>query len=218
MISYFNTHRFQKVSQTWYTLAQSNIFMPSHRLSLLVYLLSITSPLWQVWQQTTKTSLQRRTPLSALILKHSERVKLPDHQQPPPKQSHRSETKWSLIIFSCSRINIYERASKAFPFPIVEAGSHQSRPCPTPAWSCVWGSDGVGLGVVAGRVRRRDGVGFNASALHVGDQLVGDLGQHVFRQPRHAQHMVASAVHVVSERDKLWGKKSVTLWKEPSCV
>lgn len=76
-------------------------------------------------------------------------------------------------------------------------------PCPTPTWSCVWGSDRVGLGLVAGRVSRWDGVRLNASALHVGDQLVGDLRQYVFSQPRHAQHMVSCAVHVVSEWDKL---------------
>lgn len=85
---------------------------------------------------------------------------------------------------------------------------NQSQPCP-------WCSDGVGLGLVDGRVSRWGGVRFNSSALHVGDQLVGDLGQYIFRQPSHAQHVVASAVHVVSERDKLlWHGKEIYDWKE----
>lgn len=75
----------------------------------------------------------------------------------------------------------------------------------TPPCNCVWCSDRVGLGVVAGGVNRWDGVGFDASALHVGNELVGDLGQYVLSQPGHAQHMVAGAVHVVSEWDKLGG-------------
>lgn len=75
-------------------------------------------------------------------------------------------------------------------------------PNPRPLAACV-GSDGAGLRGVVGRVGWRRGAGFDASALHVGDELVGDLSQHVLCQPRHAQHMVAGAVHVVSERDKL---------------
>lgn len=95
----------------------------------------------------------------------------------------------------------------------MEAGSHQSSPDSSPTQSSVWGggSDGIGLGLVAGRVRWRwDRIGFNGSALHVGDQLVGDLSQHVFGQPRHAQHMVTCAVHVVSEWHKLlWNRTDV---------
>lgn len=79
-------------------------------------------------------------------------------------------------------------------------------PCGT-ACAGVWGglSDGVSLGLDAGRVKRRHGDRFDASALHVGDQLVGDLSQHILSKPRHAQHVVPRAVHVVSERDKLLG-------------
>ena len=43
----------------------------------------------------------------------------------------------------------------------------------------------------------------DALGLHVGDQLVGDLGQHVLGQACHTQHVVARAVHVVPERHKL---------------
>lgn len=124
----------------------------------------------------------------------------------------------SRHLFCLARLIFTKGPRKRFPFsqgPVV--GSHQSRPPPhpTPTRSCVWGSDGVGLGVAAGRVSRWDGVRFNASALHGGYQLVGDLGQYVFSQPRHAQHMVACAVHVVSEWDKLlWhGKEMYGLMK-----
>lgn len=76
-------------------------------------------------------------------------------------------------------------------------------PCPTSTRGCVCSSDRVGLGLVASRVGRRYRVRFNASALHVGDQLVRDLRQYVFSQPCHAQHVVSRSVHVVSEWDKL---------------
>lgn len=72
-------------------------------------------------------------------------------------------------------------------------------------------SDGVVLGLTDGGVHRRDGTRFDASALHVGNELVRDLGQHVLRQPCHAQHVVPRAVHVVPEGNKLaWqgGNKS----------
>ncbi|TNN82888.1 hypothetical protein EYF80_006845 [Liparis tanakae] len=59
--------------------------------------------------------------------------------------------------------------------------------------SCFGCSNKIGLQLVSGRVSRRDGVRFDASALHGGDELVRDLGQHVFSQPRHAQHVVACA-------------------------
>lgn len=117
---------------------------------------------------------------------------------------------WSLIIFLFSRINIYERASKAIPFSPSKDGWWRRVPInpklAQPQCRAVCGeggSDGVGLGEVARGVSWWDWVGFNASALHVGDQLVRDLSQYVFSQPRHAQHMVTCAVHVVSERDKL---------------
>lgn len=76
-------------------------------------------------------------------------------------------------------------------------------PCPTSTRGCVCSSDRVGLRLVASRVSRRYGVRFDASALHVGDQLVRDLSQYIFSQPRHAQHVVSRSVHVVSEWDKL---------------
>lgn len=38
------------------------------------------------------------------------------------------------------------------------------------------GSHGLGLGLVLAQVQRRDRVGFDALALHVGDELVRDLG------------------------------------------
>lgn len=41
------------------------------------------------------------------------------------------------------------------------------------------------------------------SALHEGQQLVGDLGQDVFGQPGHAEDLVPRPVDVVSERDEL---------------
>lgn len=51
----------------------------------------------------------------------------------------------------------------------------------------------------------------DALCLHVGHQLVGDLGQHIPGQAGHAQHVVAGAVHVVPEGHKLgeagkWGQ------------
>ena len=49
-------------------------------------------------------------------------------------------------------------------------------------------------------------VGFDPSALHVGDELVRDLREHVFGEPRHAQHMVARPVHVITEGDELQGR------------
>lgn len=83
-------------------------------------------------------------------------------------------------------------------------GCHTSGICLAPT-----GSDGVARRLGASGVGRRDGVWFNASALHVRDQLVGDLCQDVLSQSRHAQHVVSRAIHVVPERDKLlWQKKS----------
>lgn len=44
---------------------------------------------------------------------------------------------------------------------------------------------------------------FDSSALHEGQQLVGDLGQDVLGQPGHAEDLVPGSVDVVSERDEL---------------
>lgn len=55
-----------------------------------------------------------------------------------------------------------------------------------------------------GRGRR---VGFDPPAFHVRDELVRDLCEHIFRQPGHAQHVVACSVHVISEWNKLSTKK-----------
>lgn len=41
------------------------------------------------------------------------------------------------------------------------------------------------------------------SALHEGQQLVGDLGQDILRQPGHAEDLVTRSVDVVSERHEL---------------
>lgn len=83
-------------------------------------------------------------------------------------------------------------------------GCHTSGICLAPA-----GSDGVARRLGASGVGRRDGVWFNASALHVRDQLVGDLCKDVLSQSRHAQHVVSRAIHVVPEWDKLlWQRKT----------
>lgn len=65
-----------------------------------------------------------------------------------------------------------------------------------------WGCAGRRLW---GRASRGRGQGARADALclHVGHQLVGDLGQHVAGQARHAQHVVARAIHVVPEGHEL---------------
>lgn len=111
MISYFNTHQLQKVSQTWYTLAHSNICMPSDRPSLWVHLLSFTSPLWRVWQRTIKTSFDSRL-LSALSSSSSRERKNSLITSRFPQNC--SRPKWSLILFLFSWIDIYVGAS--FPF------------------------------------------------------------------------------------------------------
>ena len=50
------------------------------------------------------------------------------------------------------------------------------------------------------------GSGFDPTGLHEGQDLVGDLGQHILGQPGHAQHLVPRAVDVVPERNKLQGR------------
>lgn len=46
-------------------------------------------------------------------------------------------------------------------------------------------------------------MGFNSSALHKRQQLVGDLGEDVLSQPGHAEDLVTGSVNVVSEWNKL---------------
>lgn len=135
---------------------------------------------------------------SPLILKQS------DHQQVTHSGRISPEQNGVSSSFCLAKLIFTKGPWKRLPFsPKNVCGFHPPRLCPTPTRSCVRGSDGVGLWGVVGRVGRWDGVRFNGSALHVEDQLVGDLGQYVFSQPSHAQHVVACAVHVVSERDKL---------------
>lgn len=52
-------------------------------------------------------------------------------------------------------------------------------------------------------VRRWSWRRFNPPGPHVGQELVGDLSQHIFGEPGHAQDVVSSAVNIVSEWDKL---------------
>lgn len=58
----------------------------------------------------------------------------------------------------------------------------------------------------AGSVGRRQRARFDAPGSHVGQELVGDLGQHFLGQAGHAENVVTTSVNVVAERDKL-GKK-----------
>lgn len=55
-------------------------------------------------------------------------------------------------------------------------------------------------------VRRRCWRWFNPPGPHVGQELVGNLSQHILGQPGHAQDVISSPVNIVSEWDKL-GKK-----------
>lgn len=59
-----------------------------------------------------------------------------------------------------------------------------------------------------GCVRRGCGVGLDAPSFHVGYKLVWDLSQNVLGQPGHAQHVVACAVNVISERHELKGENT----------
>lgn len=56
----------------------------------------------------------------------------------------------------------------------------------------------------------------DALCLHVGHQLVGDLGQHIPGQAGHAQHVVAGTVHVVPEGHELTGRKVGSGWASGS--
>lgn len=55
----------------------------------------------------------------------------------------------------------------------------------------------------AGGVGRWQGARFDPSGPHVGQELVGDLGEHLLRQASHAEDVVPSPVDVVSERNEL---------------
>lgn len=57
------------------------------------------------------------------------------------------------------------------------------------------------------RVGRRRRQRLDPAGPHVGQELVGDLGQDVFGEPGHAQDVVPCPVDVVSERDELRGKR-----------
>lgn len=62
----------------------------------------------------------------------------------------------------------------------------------------------LGLEGLAGRrVGRRRRRGFYPAGPHVGQELVGNLGQDVFGEPGHAQDVVPRSVDVVPEWDKL---------------
>lgn len=73
-----------------------------------------------------------------------------------------------------------------------------------------WGGPG---GVGAGGCR----LWFDAVSLHVGDELLGDLSQHVLGQACHAQHLAAPPVRVVAEGDKLGGGRGTGwgVWVSP---
>lgn len=55
----------------------------------------------------------------------------------------------------------------------------------------------------AGGVRRWQGAGFDPPGSHVGQELVGYLGQHFLGQAGHAENVVTASVNVVAERDEL---------------
>lgn len=59
------------------------------------------------------------------------------------------------------------------------------------------------------RVGRGRGRWLDPACLHVGEELVGDLGQDVLGEAGHAQDVVPRPVDVIPERDELRGKK----WK-----
>lgn len=96
---------------------------------------------------------------------------------------------------------------------VLPPGSAHFRAANNGGCECRWeGRRGSGAG--GGRssdalaeVRQRRGrecwPRLDPSALHEGQQLVGDLGQDVFGQPGHAEDLVPRPVDVVSERDEL---------------
>lgn len=71
-----------------------------------------------------------------------------------------------------------------------------------------------GGGGHGGRVRAggQRGPGFDPSALHEGQQLVGDLRQDVLSQAGHAQDLVPRPVDVVPERNELEGRRGKNGW------
>lgn len=80
---------------------------------------------------------------------------------------------------------------------------------------------GGGLDVLVQLRQRRGGERqprFNSSALHEGQQLVGDLGQDVLGQPGHAEDLVPGSVDVVSERDELEAGRHGVLIHDPKSL
>lgn len=69
----------------------------------------------------------------------------------------------------------------------------------------------------AGGVGRWQRAGFDPPGSHVGQKLVGDLGQHFLGQAGHAENVVTASVNVVAERDKLEkiGGQNIRFWKFP---
>lgn len=70
--------------------------------------------------------------------------------------------------------------------------------------SRAWEQSDLRLQHVGGRAvgRRRRGW-LDPSGPHVGQELLGDLGQDVLGQPGHAQDVVSTSVHVIPERHEL---------------
>lgn len=65
------------------------------------------------------------------------------------------------------------------------------------------GEEGVDGWRWAGGVRRWQRARLDPSGPHVGQELVGDFGEHFLSQAGHAEDVVTPSVDVVSERDKL---------------
>lgn len=65
------------------------------------------------------------------------------------------------------------------------------------------GEEGVESGWRAGGVRRGKGAWFDPSGPHVGEELVWDLCENFLSQAGHAEDVVATAIDIVSKRDKL---------------
>lgn len=65
------------------------------------------------------------------------------------------------------------------------------------------GEEGVERGWRAGGVGRGQRAWFDPPGPHVGQELVWDLRKHLLSQAGHAEDVVATAIDVVPERDKL---------------